>query len=71
MVPCLMVAADLAYRAVRDDADIALTDEDKTAHFGRYVDRYVSDWGYERDYVVENLSELVYDSMRYDKTTEY
>lgn len=66
-----MVAADLAYRAVRDDADIALTDEDKTAHFDRYVDKYVSDWGYDRDYVVKNLSELVYDSMLYDKTTEY
>lgn len=66
-----LVAADLAYRAVREAADITLTDEEKATHFDRYVDKYVSDWGYDRDYVVKNLSTLVYDSMLYDKTTEY
>ena len=66
-----MVRADLLYHAVRRAAGIVLTEEEKEAHLDRYVDKFVDDWGYDRDYVIKNLSELVYDAMLYDKTTEY
>ena len=56
---------------ITDEEFAALTDEEKEVHFDRYVDKYVSDWGYDRDYVAKNLADLVYDSMLYDKTTEY
>lgn len=66
-----LVALDLCERAVQAKAGIALTDDEKTRLFDRYADKYVSDFGYDRDYVKENLSDLVYASMLYDKTTEY
>ena len=49
----------------------AVPETEKEAHFDRYVDKFVSDWGYDRDRVTRELSELVYESMLYDKTTEY
>ena len=66
-----MVRADLVYQAVRKAAGITLSEDEKARFFDRYVDKYVSDWGYDREHVVENLSDLVYDSMLYDKTTEF
>lgn len=66
-----LVANDLIFRAVVLDAGITLTEDDKTRYFDKYVDKYVENWGYERDYVKNELADLVYDSMLYDKTTEY
>ncbi len=66
-----LVADDLIYRAVLADAGIGLTEDEKTRLFDKYADKYVADFGYDRDYVKENLADLVYDSMLYDKTTEY
>ncbi len=66
-----MVRADLVYHAVRKKADITLTEAEKEKLFDRYVDKYVDDWGYDRQHVVQNLSDLIYDSMLYDKTTEF
>ena len=66
-----MVRADLLYHAVRKRAGIVLTEAEKEKLFDRYVDKYVSDWGYDREHVVENLSDLVYETMLYDKTTEF
>ena len=65
------VAEDLVVLAVQADAGIALTDDEKTRLFDKYADKYVADFGYDREYVRENLAEVVYDSMLYDKTTEY
>ena len=66
-----LVADDLIVRAVQADAGIALTEDEKTRLFDKYANKYVQDFGYDREYVKENLSELIYESMLYDKTTEY
>ena len=65
------VAEDLIVLAVQADAGIVLTEDEKTRLFDKYVDKYVADFGYDRAYVAENLADLVYESMLYDKTIEY
>ena len=65
------VAEDLIVLAVQADAGISLTEDEKTRLFDKYADKYVADFGYDREYVKENLADLVYESMLYDKTTEY
>ena len=66
-----LVAEDLIVLAVQRAAGITLSDDEKTRLFDKYADKYVADFGYDREYVKENLSDLVYESMLYDKTTEY
>ena len=66
-----MVAKDLIYRFVADTEGIELTEEDKTGLFDRYVEKFVSDYGYTKAYVAENMADSVYESMLYDKTMEY
>ena len=66
-----MVKQDIVYEAVRRDAKIELSDAEKQEHFDKYVKKYVADYGYTEKYVKENLSDLVYSSMLYDKTTEF
>ena len=65
------VADDLIVLAVQADAGIVLTEDEKARLFDKYADKYVADFGYDREYVGENLAEVVYESMLYDKTTEY
>lgn len=64
------VAKDLVYYYVVAAEGIEITDTEKTALYGKYVDKYVNDYGYGRDYVVANMTELIYESMLYDKTVE-
>ena len=66
-----MVKGDLVYRYIVKNAEISLSDEEKTAQFDRYVQKFSEGYGYAEEYVVENMSELIYDSMLYDKTMEY
>ncbi len=66
-----LVGDDLIGMALRADAGIELTEDEKDRLFDRYVEKYAYDWGYNTAYVKENLSDEVYDSMLYDKTTEY
>ena len=66
-----LVFEDLVGIALRADAGIALTDEEKDNFFDKYAEKYAYDWGYNLAYVEEELSEQVYGSMLYDKTTEY
>ncbi|MBQ9087108.1 MAG: hypothetical protein IJY47_08000 [Clostridia bacterium] len=66
-----MVKGDLVYRYIVADAGIALTEEEKASLFDRYARQYAETYGYELSYVTASLSELVYDSMLYDKTMEY
>ena len=66
-----MVKGDLAYRYIVKDAGISLSDEDKSAQLDRYVAKLAADYGYTEDYVREQMLELVYDSMLYDKTMEH
>lgn len=66
-----LVAADLIGIAIRADADISLTDDEKARLFDKYAEKYASDWGYNLAYVKDSLKQEVYDLMLYDKTTEY
>jgi ABC-type multidrug transport system fused ATPase/permease subunit len=66
-----MAVDDLLFELVKRTENISLSDNDKTEHFDRYVKKYVEDYGYDEEYVRKNLSSEVYDSMLYDKTTEF
>ncbi|MBR2293355.1 MAG: hypothetical protein IKA44_03500 [Clostridia bacterium] len=66
-----MVKGDLVYRYIVADAEIEVTETEKETLFDRYVEKFMADYGYERAYVTEEMRELIYDAMLYDKTTEY
>ena len=66
-----LVANDLCVLAVQADAGIVLTEDEKTRLLDKYAEKYASNFGYDREYVKKNLADLVYESMLYDKTTEY
>lgn len=66
-----MTLGDLVYHALLRAEGIALSEEEKSRLFDRYVDKYVEDYGYSRDYVLENMADEIYSSMLYDKATEF
>ena len=66
-----MVKGDLVFRYIVKQAKISLTEEDKAAQLDRYVQKYAKDYGYSEEYIRQNMLELIYDSMLYDKTMEY
>ncbi len=66
-----MTRRDMLYGTVVKLEGIELTQTDKERLFERYVQKYVSEYGYDEDYVRENMTELIYDTMLYDKTTEF
>ena len=66
-----LVKEDLVYQYILKDTGMELTEEEKETLFDRYVEKYVGTYGYSEEYVKENMRELVYDSMLYDKTMEY
>ena len=66
-----IVKGDLLYRFVVEDANITLTDTEKQTLFDRYVKKYAEQYGYTEEYIKENMEDLVYDSMLYDKVREY
>ena len=66
-----LVASDLLEIAIRKDAGISLTDDEKERFFDKYAEKYAYDWGYNLSYVKDSLKEEVYDLMLYDKTSEY
>lgn len=66
-----LVRKDIIYLYIVEAEKISLTEQEKTANFEKYVDKFVFDYGYKREYVIENMTEMIYDSMLYDKTMEY
>ncbi len=66
-----MVAKDLIYRYIVAAEAIEITGDEKQQLFDRYVEKYVSDYGYNEEYVLANMTEYIYDSMLYDKTMEF
>ena len=66
-----MATDDVIYELVRRDADITLREEEKSKFFEKYVEKFVADYGYSREYVKENMQDEIYESMLYDKTTEF
>lgn len=66
-----LVKNDLVFELIRKKEGIILTEEEKTAFFDKYVKKYAESYKYSEEYVRKELSELVYDSMLYDKTVEF
>lgn len=66
-----LVKKDLVYYYIVRRENISLTETEKSELFDKYVDKYVTAYGYNRDYVVGNMTGIIYDSMLYDKTMEY
>ena len=67
----VLVKKDLLYRYIVAAEGISITDDEKNKLFDKYVDKYVNDFGYRREYVLANMTEMIYDSMLYDKTMEH
>ena len=66
-----MAKKDVVYAIIVKKEAISLSDGEKQAYFDKYVDKYVETYGYGKEHVKANMSELIYDSMLYDKTTEF
>ena len=66
-----LVKKDMLFALIQAREGISLSDSEKSLYFERYVSVYAKRYGYTEDYVKEELSDLVYDSMLYDKTVEF
>ncbi len=66
-----LVKKDLVYLYVVRSEGISISDDEKQQLFDRYVAAYVGEYGYTAEYVKANMTELIYDSMLYDKTLEF
>lgn len=66
-----MAIGDVISEMIRRKEQIELTDAEKRTHFDRYAKKYADDYGYSTEYVKENMSELIYESMLRDKVTEF
>ena len=66
-----LVKKDLVYEYIRKDANIILTEKEKTDLFDRYAQQLADQYGYSLSYVKENMKDHVLDAMLYHKTTEY
>lgn len=66
-----LVKKDMIFELIRKKEDITLTEEEKNEFFDKYVKKYAEVYKYSEDYVREELRELVYDLMLYDKTVEF
>ena len=58
------------YAALVKAEGISLSDDEKKNNFDRYVEKFVNDYGYGEEYVRENMSEQIYQTMLFDKTLE-
>lgn len=66
-----LVKKDLIYYYIVRKENISVTEEEKSKLFDKYVEEYVSAYGYKKEYVKENMTDIIYESMLYDKTMEY
>ena len=66
-----LIKNDLVAAAIVKAEGIELTDDEKTNLFTKYASVYMDLYEYTMEYVKENLSEEIYDSMQYDKLLEY
>jgi len=66
-----MTKKDIAYAVIVKLENISVSEEEKASYFDEYVSMYVGEYGYDEKYVRSNMSELIYDSMLYDKTTKF
>lgn len=66
-----MVKEDLVYEYIVRHEQITVTDEEKNSLFVKYVQKYSAELNKSPEYVKEQMAEYIYESMLYDKTTEY
>ena len=66
-----LTKGDIIYAIVVKKENISLSDDEKQTLFSKYVDKYVSEYGYTKEYVEQNMADEIYGSMLYDKTTEF
>lgn len=66
-----LAKADLVFAALVKAENITLSEGEKAEHFGRYLEFYVDSYGYTEEYVRENLTDEIYESMLYDKASEF
>lgn len=65
-----LVAEDLVFYALLEAEDIELSESEKQNNFERYVQKFVASYGYEEEYVRDNMTEQIYDTMLFDKMLE-
>ena len=66
-----LTKSDLVYAAIVKLEGISVSESQKESLFDKYVEKYVSVYGYTAEYVKENMADAIYSSMLYDKTTEF
>lgn len=66
-----LTKGDILFAIVVKKEGITLSDTEKQTLFDKYVEKYVSEYGYTESYVKENMTDRIYDSMLYDKVTEF
>ena len=66
-----LVKEDLVYEYIIKHEGITLTDGEKAELFDKYVAKYSAELGKAPEEVAASMADYVYESMLYDKTTEY
>lgn len=66
-----LALGDIIFELVRRAEGIELSESEKREHLDRYAEKYVEDYGYNAEYVKEHLVDQIYESMLYDKVTEF
>lgn len=66
-----LVKDDLALLYIMTDAGITLSDGEVSSHTDKYAEKLSEIYGYDAEYVKQNMSEQIYDAMLSDKTMEF
>lgn len=66
-----LVKKDIVFYYIVEQEGITVTDVEKKELFEKYVEKYRTDYKYDRDYIIANITNEIYASMLYDKTMEY
>lgn len=66
-----LTKSDLVYSVIVKIEKISVSADEKERLFDKYVEKYVSVYGYNAEYVKKNMADAIYSSMLYDKTTEF
>ena len=66
-----LVKEDLVFEYIIKHEQITVTDEEKDSLFNKYVEKYSAELGKAHEEVAASMEDYIYESMLYDKTTEY
>lgn len=66
-----MVKEDLVFEYIIKHEQITVTDEEKDSLFNKYVEKYSAELNKSPEDVAASMKDYIYESMLYDKTTEY